>query len=374
MLPNKYMKLISGYLDGELNPRQRKILMKLLRKSPRARKLLRLMREDSQKLTSLSHTHLPNEFPLKIMREIVQLNTQQAETTPAPVALPAPTPTESAPLPVAKPWYAASWAMMTMAAALFLAVTAASYVFFRINTPQNNVPPVVKNDNKQQQPTPQPKANQDLLRFALADLPAKKHREKLATELGKNTSFEMKLLCSNEKKAVAKLQKVFKQNGLKILVDEQSDKNLNKGKVKRLVIVAEEVQPYDVSQILIDLSQENSSVHTVALNPLNITQREEIAQVMGLDAEQFQPAKKSAGELEKGELPKDPLIPTSNGKKPKGKSGKTTSPTQPVAVAMVTNNGELSQSEAIRQYLKTRNSQPRDGTLQMVFVLEVQTV
>src|SRR5688572_12997640 len=53
MLADKYQQLLTAYVDGEISSRQRRMVQKLLRKSPEARKMLRLLQADSNALISL---------------------------------------------------------------------------------------------------------------------------------------------------------------------------------------------------------------------------------------------------------------------------------------------------------------------------------
>src|SRR5262245_44984073 len=120
MVPKKHLQLLTGYVDGELNPRQRKTVLKLLKQSPQARNLLRPLKGSAKRLRNLSQTYLPNDFPLQGMREIVQ----QGWTVPAAPEPVRPAPAVAVPIPPAKVAREYSgWVLIALAVCLFVGVT-----------------------------------------------------------------------------------------------------------------------------------------------------------------------------------------------------------------------------------------------------------
>ena len=72
MLSEQHKKLLTAYVDGELNPRQRKLAERLLHRSARARKLLDRLQSDSRKLAGLPRQKPPHEFAHQVLQHISQ--------------------------------------------------------------------------------------------------------------------------------------------------------------------------------------------------------------------------------------------------------------------------------------------------------------
>src|SRR5262245_8607567 len=118
MLPERYRQLLTAFVDGELNPRQRRALNKLLRRSAEARALLEKLQADSQELRALAPAPLPQD----LSDSVLTLIAQRRIPPPKPrVALPPALPPHP-PAGALWPYFAA--------AALLLAVGGGAYVFF----------------------------------------------------------------------------------------------------------------------------------------------------------------------------------------------------------------------------------------------------
>ena len=139
MLPERYRQLLTAYVDGELSARQRRLLQKVLRRSPEARKLLKQMQSDSHELRALPPARLEQDLSDSVLTLIAQRQIQP----PRPrVALP--------PLPLVPTLL---WPYLAAAAALLLAVGGISYLFFASSfEPVKSTGPVAKEEHK---PTPQ---------------------------------------------------------------------------------------------------------------------------------------------------------------------------------------------------------------------------
>jgi anti-sigma factor RsiW len=114
MLPERYRQLLTAFVDGELNPRQRRVLNKLLRRSAEARSLLQQLQADSQELRALAPAPLQQDLSDSVLTLIAQ------RRIPPPRARVAPLPPPSG---------GAVWPYFA-AAALLLAVGGGSYFFF----------------------------------------------------------------------------------------------------------------------------------------------------------------------------------------------------------------------------------------------------
>jgi hypothetical protein len=154
MLPDRYRQLLTAYVDGELTNRQRRHVLKLLRRSREARSLLRELQGDSQVLRALSRPRTPvPDITLPILETIAarQLRPGQASVVPT------------------RPTGVSVWSALVAAAAVLLVIGVSSYFFFRSHfaprTPRSeppvvHVPPADKTAPTDQDPSPPHLADQ----------------------------------------------------------------------------------------------------------------------------------------------------------------------------------------------------------------------
>jgi anti-sigma factor RsiW len=124
MLPERDRELLTAYIDGELNNRQRRTLTKLLRRSPEARKLLKEMQADSDELRALAPAHLKQDLSDSVLMLIAQRHLERPQPQAQP--LPAVAPPLAALAPVGR-----SWPYLVLAVLMLLAVVGASFVLFQ---------------------------------------------------------------------------------------------------------------------------------------------------------------------------------------------------------------------------------------------------
>src|SRR5688572_10886812 len=67
MISDKQHELLTAYVDGELGPRQRKLVERLIRKSPAARRLLRQLEADSRQLRALPTPPIPVDLSARVV-------------------------------------------------------------------------------------------------------------------------------------------------------------------------------------------------------------------------------------------------------------------------------------------------------------------
>jgi anti-sigma factor RsiW len=114
MLSEQHRELLSAYVDGEVRTRQRKTVLRLLRKSAEARNLVRQMQENSRRLRRLPRQPLSPEFEARLLQAFAD---SQATAAPLPpTAPPAPT------LPL--------WLSVLAAAVVLTAVAVGSFLYF----------------------------------------------------------------------------------------------------------------------------------------------------------------------------------------------------------------------------------------------------
>src|SRR5258708_31668166 len=115
MLPDCLSRMLTAYVDGELNARQRKAVLRLLRRSPEARALLRQLQVDANQLRQLPQRTLSSDFADLVMQRIAD-----GIVRPAQYKIPA----SGSPVPV-------SWGLAA-AAAVLLAVGLGSYFLLSV--------------------------------------------------------------------------------------------------------------------------------------------------------------------------------------------------------------------------------------------------
>src|SRR6266540_1688814 len=113
MLADRDSQLLTAYLDGELGTRQRKAVTRLLHRSADARKLFEQLQQDANALRDLPPHKLPANFPLRVLRTIAERGVRPGGSPPVP-------------RPAAIP----AWVGLGLAAAVLLAVTAGSFLYF----------------------------------------------------------------------------------------------------------------------------------------------------------------------------------------------------------------------------------------------------
>ncbi len=114
MLTEQDRQLLTAFIDGELGPRQRKAVARLVRKSREARHLLRRLQQDAHAVRALPRPALPIDLSGAILDTIKR---ERLQPRPEPVLLPMP---RQFPL----------WTGVAAVASVLLLVGLGSYLFF----------------------------------------------------------------------------------------------------------------------------------------------------------------------------------------------------------------------------------------------------
>ncbi len=325
MLPERYRELLTAYVDGELSARQRRMLQKLLRRSPEARKLLKQMQADSHELRALPPARLEQDLSDSVLTLIAQRQIQPPRPRPAPPPMPMPL------VP------AMLWPYVAAAAAILLAVGGASYLFFASSfepvstrgsvakeehkpAPQNNEPepnvgpqttigekppedktkdtpppkpedkpnpPTVVVKDKPTAPKPQddpkpPTAMDDAITapsmelfelkkvdvalpvvVKLHQLDQEAKRKGLLDELQKTNSFRLELPCANGTKVFERVQAACKAENIAVLIEQTAQERLKKSQFKtNYVIYLEDMTPEELTRWLQRLANEDTKAET----------------------------------------------------------------------------------------------------------------
>src|SRR5438552_358462 len=72
MLPDRILQLLTAYVDGELSSRQRKLVARLLQKSPAAGQILKQLQEHAEKVRQLPPRKLESAFASQVIDAVKQ--------------------------------------------------------------------------------------------------------------------------------------------------------------------------------------------------------------------------------------------------------------------------------------------------------------
>lgn len=331
MLPERYARLISAYVDGELPAHQHKMARRLLRRSRRARALYEQLRVNAERLQALPRQSLGAEFVPQVMQTIAAL--------PAAAATPAATPTALPASLKAQPWLTPNLLGIAAAASILLAVAVAAYLLFDPQRPGQTVQARSEEDKL----LPARQIESIVLpgtRLALSD----PHLDK---QLARSNAIHLEISCPHNAHAVAELKDAFKDNGVRVLIDPAAD--LSSGD---FVVYAENLNV----QELVDVLRQQRQFDAVFLNPVTELDRRTVAGRLGVGPEAFKAPGPATIELKKM-IPKtgnpNQVLPTSP-------------PVERFAVVLAASPSR-GLSQELKEFVATRRQQP--GTIQVVLVL-----
>lgn len=320
MLRDRYRKLLTAYVDGELSSRQRRHVVRLLRRSPEARQLLEQLQGDAHALRQLPPPPLPADLSSPVLRRIIERRLAPGQRR---IAQAASSPAWMGPL--------ASWA--AAAAVLFL-LGVASYLYFAASLeqpakeavtqkqpgpasaappstrsqPRKAVPehgtPIVKNEGEgsDHKPPNVDRGNQlvdsgkthgsntkpsvpdkppspakqdtaltervemfpfdrvpDLLPLilTLSDLDREPARKKMLAELGKDREFRLELPCSNGTKALDRVGKAARTLHFGLLIDQHAEERIKRKWRTSYVLYFEDVTPEELTRLVQQIGAED---------------------------------------------------------------------------------------------------------------------
>ncbi len=315
MLPDRHYQLLTAYVDGELNTRQRKLALRLVERSSEARVLLKMLQEDAKWLKSLPREQLGADFPGDVLRRIAEI---QAARKPAPRS--------------AAGRSLGTWMRVAAAAAILMVVGAFSYwlsaskkeapaqlaknstakkkspdtkkkgtlprTVAHANPPKKQVvdgPPVTVGPKVAKNIQPN-KVAEPSTRVTVADLHQEKTQVRLATDLKTKNAIHLEFVCRSNAQAVDRIDKVLRNNGVDVLVDASARAKLRARPQTEILVYAENLGPEELAGILRQLgaSEMNKGVaerqfNAVELDTLRPDHRAQLASLIGVDVKQLQP-------------------------------------------------------------------------------------
>jgi hypothetical protein len=354
MLSEEVRRLLAAYVDGELSANQREQADRLLRQSAEARRLLGQLQRDSGELRALRRRKLPQDFSQQVLRAIAEKKLKPGSRPPVP-----------RPFPL--------WLGVGIAAAVLLAVTAASYLYFS----SGNRPPI-------DHPDAPVLARQPLLRLPNLDLTAAA-AEALGATLAREEAPHLTLNCQDPARAVERLEAALKGKGIRLLATEQAKAARGSDAKVRYLLYAEDVTPAELAALLQQVGGDDrrereagrrgAGFGQVVVHPVLQEDRQELALLLGIDAAQLQPGAsgrkldlQTPWQSEKSQLA---TKGQKGGVRPLAVKQKQPQPQQLERFALVLAPavGNVATSPEVREFLK-RRGQVRPGTLQVI--IEIQ--
>jgi hypothetical protein len=288
MISRKLSRLLTAYVDGELNVRQRKAVRRLLRQSSRARRLYRQMKGDALVLQTLPWRELDQDLSSTILDKI--------NTTLPDIQLPA---AARQPARMRRPVWAA-------AAAVLLAVGLGSYCYF---SDTREAGPVAVHHTGE--PTPQVSPTPDLATtrpsnpesvFAFPNLKAPQLKvaqvrvptvlsvrdlsrpttaDELQNNLRKEPLHRLDLFADNSTKALEQVRAVGRAQGIEIRIDPAAQEFVKRGLERTWALYVENIRPDEVAQLLSKLSAADKTSRHFQQATLTAITADELADVLG---------------------------------------------------------------------------------------------
>jgi hypothetical protein len=423
MITDMHTRLLTAYVDGELSPRHRKGVKRLLERSPEARQLLEKLLDDAGQVRTLPRHHPEAGFSERVIRAAARQ-----------------------PIPVRRPIRAAqrtipAWVGLAAAAAIVLVVGGGSYLYFGSMIGKTNQVPVVQakkpvppynsgsknedislgsgahakrepmgqfRDPKDSRPNDTPDATakrefvgpekpdetptgstlaapietMELFQPKIADVSVslilKMHEldsEKLKAETKKDKAYRLEMPCGDTAKAFPRIEAAFKAVGATLVIDQIAQNRLKSAKAKtNYVFFADDLTPEELTALVQNLSAEDVKAEAkrkgdglfggLVVNRMSDADHKELKDLLGVDPRQ--PATKATSVD-----PKKPLSQTTGDQVAQTVvGGKTVAKgIERLAMALAYNPERPRPNSAeIKRFLEGRKA-PRAGTLQVLLVV-----
>ncbi len=309
MLADDMLQLLTAYVDGECNPRQRHAALRLLHESSEAREILRQLQENLHKLQKLPRRKLEPAFAGTVLTAITERQVLPAKPVPRPA------PSLLRWLPVA---------LVGMAAAVLFLVTLGGVLYLALDfggergTPKiaeidhapvpSPVEPPKTDNNEPKKPTPRPR-NPMIAQiidgtfqqyathipdehrpssFAFRDLTREPIAKQVAAELKKNNALELEVTVRSNQDAIQRLQRVLKNNNARLVIDPAMIAALNKaGPKAELLVYADNLKADELAKILKELAAEEKKTanpfDTMTVAALSPHEQRHVTELFGED-------------------------------------------------------------------------------------------
>jgi hypothetical protein len=431
MLPDRLSQLLSAFVDGELSPRQRRAVLRLLKRSPEARRLLHELQDDAAGLRNLPRARLGRNFSQRIVRA---LGERRGASPRRPIVEPRP----------AFP----TWLGFASAAAVLFLVATASYLYFAANSSPPDTPPAIAATGNTPQPEPtlqggagqrdaakqpervvaeepsvvvwalqrlgrwsgdevarlgrpdgkRPRIEDDpiatprrdpsvfdvisprsLLLLNVRDLGEEKTGKQLQHELRRDSACRIELFCLEKARGFARLQAVFQAHGVRLVVDRDAQASLNRKIRTNYIIYAEDLTADELATILREVGREDKKAEAkrqaqferVIVNALSPADYRELSSLLGIDVKLLQAPPKMDPRRPISDRTAGDVARALEGQGPPRPGPGKPAVKGPERVALVLASNLVrsrSASREVKLFLDGRKER-RPGTVQMVLVL-----
>jgi hypothetical protein len=345
MLPERLSQLLTAYIDGEMNARQRQAVERLLGQSAEARGLLEHLREDANAIRQLPRRKLDEDFPQRVLSGISDRRLQVTRRARFGEAKLYPT-----------------WIGITAAAAILFVAILTSYLYFTLAShPNKETIPVAKNEpappekapdsepkgerkdaanppngtpepqelqqsspsdtalNEKSPPverqlpgvglqevdppvdaTPTPRLEVfkklDEVNLGLAlpmrnlDKPDQQERlRELFKEDAAYHAFHLDVVCSETARGLERLESAFKSQGIKLTVDQAAQARWKKGLKTNYALYSEDVTAEELTKVLQQLGKDEKKAEPkrrfdrVIIHQLTPSNQKELCTLLGVD-------------------------------------------------------------------------------------------
>jgi hypothetical protein len=424
MITDMHTRLLTAYVDGELSPRHRRGVKRLLERSPEARQLLEKLLDDAGQVRTLPRQYPEAGFSERILRAAARQ-----------------------PIPVRRPLRAAqrtipAWVGLAAAAAIVLVVGGGTYLYFGSTIGKTSHAPLLAQGKKAVSPSDNGLKNEDanlgssahakrepmgpfldpkdgrpsdtpdvtakrefvgpekpaetpaeaaltapietmeMFQPKVADVSVslilKMHEldsEKLKAEVKKDKAYRLEMPCGDTAKAFPRIEAAFKAVGATLVIDQIAQNRLKAAKSKtNYVFYADDLTPEELTALVQNLSAEDVKAEAkhkgdglfggLVVNRMSDADHKELKELLGVDPRQ--PATKATPVD-----PKKPLSETTGDQVAQTVvGGKTVAKgTDRLAMALAYNPERPRPNSAeIKRFLEGRKA-PRTGTLQVVLVV-----
>jgi hypothetical protein len=371
MRKSRHLQLLTAYVDGELDARQRKLVERLLAKSEEARLLLAKLESDSKELRDLPRHDAPTTLTDLVMETVSE------------VGMPAPLPV--APAAAASPNLIPVWLGLALAACVLLAVTLGTFILAGalLTKPGAEVAkpsqPVGIEKQPEQAPAPQldplvadlvsgaaskfadKVPNKDVgMRLVLSELHDEAVQKRLALELQKQAGMWVDVPATSTVKAVERVTEALQKSGFKVLAKKEA----KAAEGKKYLLYAENVRPEELARIFEQLAIAAPAARTVeqvVVKSMTKDDHETLAAALNVPSKDVTPQKLG------GNMVDIPIL-VDGGPPPKDNVGRTGKPLERYALLLPLGSGNPANSPELKQFLQERQAQNR-GAFQIVLII-----
>ena len=371
MLSETALQLLTAYVDGVLSSRQRKMVARLVQKSPEARQILKDLQDQSKQLQQLPQRQLDPAFAGEVVAAIQSQNNILQPTRPALV------------LRRRMP----SWARYAVAASLLAVLIGGVWLANRrpeqpsiAEKPAPKVIPHIDHGPlaaKIAEGTFGAFASKPVLpdragpKLAFEELAKTQWQEHFVVEMGRQRAVHLDVTVTNQRQAAQRLETVLQNKGIRVERDPRVAALLNdrdKQSPTEFVIYAENIRADELAAMLYELGTDErarTSIEGLTVSNLTDDDQKRLGRLLGISADDLRdPA--TNPKLPLGTfIPKEEQKPASNDPAPvRSASGSDT------RIAMVLANeardGKLSSQV---QFFVNQRRTLQPGTLQVLVVV-----